>query len=204
MLDALLCEHIANDGKAHDNSFLSFDEGLELFLAYHNIKGPQFINTDKDKFMYGLLHKQWGLCVYIVFVEILNQRFIVLRPDSCNLERFLDVICCATATSNTTTKDTIQLDAETVKGILATVDTEWDRKVACVLLADNQSRTEISQLGIDPDNIRSDTDKVSMLTIFLEYVCCCFSNTFNSTNIYLLEQCFLFLYYRFEMLLARC
>ena len=34
---------------------------------------------------------------------------------------------------------TLQLTAENVKEILATVDTEWDRKVARVLLAAEQS-----------------------------------------------------------------
>ena len=139
VLDALQCEHIGVDGKAYDNSILRFEEAMELFFAHHN-KGQPFINTDKDKFLYALLHEEWGLCVYIVFVECLNQRLVILRPDSCNLDTFLDMLSKAAPRSSSMTEDTLQLHAENVHEILATVDTEWDRKVARVLLASEQSR----------------------------------------------------------------
>lgn len=79
VFDAIQCEHIGRDGKAYHNSFVRFDAAMELFFAYHN-KGAPFVNTDKDKFLYALLHEKWGLCIYVVFVEHLNHRLIVLRP----------------------------------------------------------------------------------------------------------------------------
>ena len=71
VLDAIQCEHIGQDGKTYDTSFLPFNEGMELFFAYYN-KGPPFINTEKDKFLYAMLHEKSGLCVYVVFMEHLN------------------------------------------------------------------------------------------------------------------------------------
>jgi hypothetical protein len=159
VLDAIQCEHIGQDGKAYDSSFLRFDAAMELFFAHYN-KGPPFINTDKDKFMYAMLHEKWGLCVYIVFMEHLNHRLIVLRPDSCNIETFLDMI--SRPAPSRVSENTLQLTAENVKEILATVDTEWDRKVARVLLAAERSGSKIDKLGISSDSIKSDTLKVSM------------------------------------------
>ena len=132
VLDAIQCERIGQDGKTYDNSFLCFDSAMELFFAHCN-KGPPFINTDKDKFLYAMLHEKWRLCVYVVFMEHLNRRLIVLRPDSCNIETFLDMISKSAPTRMY--ENTLQLTAENVKETLATVDTEWDRKVARVLLA---------------------------------------------------------------------
>ncbi|CAB4005269.1 Hypothetical predicted protein, partial [Paramuricea clavata] len=113
VLDALQCKHIGVDGKAYNNSFLRFEEAMELFFAHHN--------NDEG----------WGLCVYIVFIHSL---ICYPRPSSM-------------------LEGTLQLHAENGHEILATVDTEWDRKVAQVLLASERSRSKISELGIDPDNI---------------------------------------------------
>lgn len=159
VLDAIQCEHIGRDGKAYHNSFVRFDAAMELFFAYHN-KGAPFVNTDKDKFLYALLHEKWGLCVYVVFVEHLNHRLIVLRPDSCNIETFLDTI--SRPADGMASENTLKLSRENVKEILATVDTEWDRKVARVLLAAERSGSKIDKLGISADIIKADTLKVSM------------------------------------------
>ena len=77
---------------------------------------------------------------YMMFVECLNQRLVILRPDSCNLDTFLDMLSKAAPRSSSMPEDTLQLHAENVHEILATVDTEWDRKVARVLLASERSR----------------------------------------------------------------
>lgn len=159
VLDAIQCEQIGQDGKAYDRSFLRFDEAVELFFAHYN-KGPPFVNTDKDKFMYAILHEKWGLCVYVVFVEHVHHRLIVLRPDSCNLETFLDII--SRPAPSRVSESTLELTAENVKEILATVDTEWDRKVARVLLAAERSGSKMDQIGISSDNIKQDTLKVSL------------------------------------------
>ena len=161
VLDAIQCEHIGQDVKTYNGSFLRFDEAMELFFAHYN-KAPPFINTDKDKFLYAMLHGKWGLCVYVVFIEHLNHRLVVLRPDSCNIETFLDMI--SRSAPSRVSENMLQLTAENVKEILATVDTEWDCKVARVLLSAERSGSKVDKLGISSDNIKSDTLKVSMYT----------------------------------------
>ena len=64
------------------------------------------------------------------------------------------------STRNVESAENTWLDADKVRGIVQTVDTEWDRKVVRVLLAANRSRREMGNLDIDPDNIPSDTAKV--------------------------------------------
>ena len=47
-----------------------------------------------------------------------------------------------------------------VKAIMNTCDTEWDIKIARVLLSANRSRSQIDNLGINSDNITADIAKV--------------------------------------------
>ena len=47
-----------------------------------------------------------------------------------------------------------------IQGIISTVDTEWDRKVARVLLCANRTRSEIEMLGINSQHVVSATKKV--------------------------------------------
>ena len=136
VLDLLRSNHVAEDGKEYDGSYVAFNEAMEVFFAYQN-KCPPFVNMDRDKFTYALLHQQWGLCVYIVYVECLKRKFIVLRPDSFGNEIFYSMTCAAGSNYQDKADDEMILDTEKVKGIMDTVDTEWDRKVARVALCAN-------------------------------------------------------------------
>ena len=159
VIRSLQSEHIDLDGKELDNSFMPFDEALELYYAYLG-KQPPFCNTDKDSFMYAILHDKWGLCVYVVFIEALNQRFVVLRPDSFDIGNFLDMVTTIKTRPNDLTEEKLVLDAEKVKYIMCTMDTEWDRKVARVFLSANRSRKQLEDLGIDSDKTSTDIQKV--------------------------------------------
>ena len=162
VLHNLQAEYDAQDGKEYETSYLPFDEAVEIYFAYQN-KVPPFTKADHNNFTYALLHKTWGLCVHIIYVERLNKRFIVLRPDCCSLEVFFDMLC----SSENASYDGTFIDKESAQGITQTIDTEWDRKVARALLASDRSRKEIKELGIDPDNIKQDTDKVSFTLFFV-------------------------------------
>ena len=157
--DLLKGNYVAEDGKEYDGSHVAFDEAMEVFFTFQN-KCPPFINTDRDKFTYALLHQEWGLAVYIVYVEGLKRKFIVLRPDSFGNEVFLSMICAAGSNYEETPNDGMILDGEKVKGIMDTVDTEWDRKVARVALCANRTRKQIHELGIDVQIVKTDYCKV--------------------------------------------
>ena len=49
---------------------------------------------------------------------------------------------------------------DTLRTILSTVDTEWDKKVVKALLTYNRSYKELESLGIDTDSITRDNKQV--------------------------------------------
>ncbi len=90
-----------------------------------------------------------------MFVESLNQRIIVLHPDSYDLANFLDMISKIGLANQES-----MLDAQKLKSLMDTMDTEWDRKVARVFLSANRSRARLEELGIDFDKTSAEVDKV--------------------------------------------
>lgn len=61
---------------------------------------------------------------------------------------------------NDATEERLMLDAEKVKSVMGTMDTEWDRKVARVLLSANRSRNQLEEIGINSDKTNAETQKV--------------------------------------------
>ena len=90
--------------------------------------------------MYALLNEQWGLCIYVITLEEINDKWLVLKPDEINMELFLDANCNAQQKQFT---PRIGVDWYVVESIFETLDTEWDRVDARVLLGLNQSRLGI-------------------------------------------------------------
>ena len=84
----------------------------------------------------------------------------MLRPDSYGIEIFLDMVCADKAVTEESVVENTSFDREKVQEILNTVDTEWDRKVARVFLSSNRSRSQIRELGIDDDNVKTDVKTV--------------------------------------------
>jgi hypothetical protein len=84
----------------------------------------------------------------------------VLRPDNFDFGNFLDMITTIKTKPNDLTEERLVIDAEKVKSVLGTMDTEWDRKVARVLLSANRSRNQLDELGIDSDKTNADIQKV--------------------------------------------
>ena len=160
----LKSNHVAENGTEYDCSFVAFDEAEEFFFAFQD-KAPPFVNTDRDKFTYALLHEDWGLCVYIIYIKSLNKKFIILRPNSFGIEVFQNTICTENVEAKQEFDDKLVLNTDKVKRIFDTVDTEWDKKVARVMVCANRTRSQISKLGVDVDNVRIDIYKVGILKI---------------------------------------
>lgn len=65
--DMLTADGVGSDGKEYTSCFMPFSDALEVYYnLFQDIIKPPYINTDKDKFLYALVHEQWGLCVYII------------------------------------------------------------------------------------------------------------------------------------------
>ena len=155
--DNLVADNIGVNGKEYTTCYLRFEDALEMFYScFESIDFP-YLNTDKDKFVYALLNEQWGLCVYVITLEEINDKWLVLRPDEISMELFLDAICNAQQKQLTAR---IGLDRYVVESIFETLDTEWDRVVARVLLGLNRSMKDLNSLGIDGNEISRNVDKV--------------------------------------------
>lgn len=99
-----------------------------------------------------------GVSVYIIIThEERNQRFIVLRPAEIDMELFFDTICKKV---DDQFPSRIYLDKSFVQSLLRTMDSEWDRQVARVLLGVDKSRKELENLGIDSEKISRNVEKV--------------------------------------------
>ena len=72
-----------------------------------------------------------GLYVYVITLEEINDKWLLLKPDEINMELFLDAICNAQQKQFT---PIIELERYVVESIFKTLDTEWNRVVARVLL----------------------------------------------------------------------
>lgn len=162
VFDLLIADLIGIDGKEHTGCYLQFDDALEAFFDhFHDIKAP-YLNTDKNKLLYALLHEKWGLCVYVVQHEDSSKRFLVLRPDEFDMEIFLDTICSKTKSQFA---PRIALDSIFIHNLLATLDSEWDRVVARVLLGLDRSRQQLEAIGIDSRESSRNVEKVLSLIL---------------------------------------
>ena len=157
--DMLMADAIGKDGEEYTKCFIPFDDALEIFYdSFEEVSvKPLFVNTDKDKFLYALIHEQWGLCVYVVTHEDCNQRFIVVRPDKVDMRLFLDEI---SEKSEDEVRPRMHLDKPFVQNLLSTMDSEWDKVVARVLLGIDRSRKELENIGIDAREISRNMEKV--------------------------------------------
>ena len=158
--DQLNGDTVGVDGKECNTSFLQFEEAIDVFYSfYRHIQRP-YLNTDRDKFLYSLLHNDWGLCIYVVTLQETNSRLIVIRPDNFDMERFLHFVSLP---FRTRLVPRLKLDKCLIHSILDTLGSEWDRIVARVLLGVDKSREQLEELGINDDDISKNIQKVILL-----------------------------------------
>ena len=125
--DQLIADTVGANGEDCTTALLKFDEAMDIFYSYFSNVNRPYLNTDRDKLQYALLHEEWGLCVCIVTLEGMNEKLIILRPDSFEIERFFDYVAQSKLTQKC--KPRISLDKLLLQRILSTLDSEWDRKV---------------------------------------------------------------------------
>ena len=127
-----------------------------------------YTQLDKTEFMLDLLHEKYGLAIYIVRTELLNKRILLLRPAKFELEFFLQELTSETEIYGTTGlcskgQSKIEINRENVDMLLNSMDTEYDKNVAKVILNAGRSRAQTDELGINADNIVSLSEKVALV-----------------------------------------
>ena len=120
---------------------LPFQEGYEL---YSSAFGPELSNPDPRNFRDNLLSDDIGLPVVVFMVK--NVSYVALDPG-CNVVRFLDLFINDEAEEQEARFD---LDARSLKTIIDSMETEYDRSVVRAIITTMCTRSEIYNLGIKP------------------------------------------------------
>ena len=84
-----------------------------------------------------LLNPNKGLFVSVILLSSLGKSYVFLRPPHRNMEPALDFIL-EELNNKPEGKTRFDLNSEPVQSILSTMDSEWDKKVPCVLLSVNR------------------------------------------------------------------
>ena len=159
VFDELTAKSVKN-GISCVQSILSMKYALDIYLGYKTdyIAGTKTAD-DRKSFQDNLLHPQHGLRVYVVNLPFTKERFILLKPNDVDLAPIFDRFASSFLQSDVT-NFRIPVRCDVIQGIISTIDTEWDRKVARVLLCANRTRSEIEMLGINAQDVVSATKKV--------------------------------------------
>ena len=155
VIEMLLATIPREQGVAIKISYIAFKDAYDLFMGYCPNSSP-VINTNRDmknRFKDLLCNPKFGLPVYVVANE-----FIVLKSNEMDIEFFLEALIGMLTCDAQPRR--LEIDAEIVRQLLESMDTEWDRKVLRMILGADRSRTELSKLGIESDLITQITAEV--------------------------------------------
>ena len=137
---------------------ISFQEAFENYDGYQSFSN----NTPEGKLEFHdlLLHPVNGLPVYMMFKP--NDRHIIaIRPNgshhSESLLRWLLLEPGQTNDDSLIEKRGLTLNASNTAAILESMESEWDRKCAHVLLGSTRSDSELQNIGLDANKIRAAT-----------------------------------------------
>ena len=131
------------NGVSSRNSFIYFDEALELFSSF-NLHATKHSLSDREtqkRFKDLLCRPKYGPCVYIVM-----DSFILLKSDEVNVSRFFDELVRNILSEEKQARQ--ELDRSFLNDLLDSADSEWDRKVFRFLLGASRTKRELEELGI--------------------------------------------------------
>lgn len=137
---------------------ISFQEAFETYDGYQLYSN----NTPQGKLGFRdlLLHPVSGLPVYIMFKPNVHH-IIAIRPDGSHhtesLLRWLFLERDQTKDDNLNEERGLTLNASNTAAILESMESEWDRKCARVLLGSTRSDNELQHIGLDANKIRAAT-----------------------------------------------
>lgn len=138
VLNELTAQHLGPDCKEYMNSILTLEYTLELYLGYQtNYVSNTATKDTYQQFVEALLHPNTGLFISIVYLPSNGKSYVIQRSPDGSTESALDYILNELR-SGQEESNRFELNSESVQSILSTMDSEWDRKIACVLLGVNR------------------------------------------------------------------
>ena len=135
---------------------ISFEEAFETYDGHQSYS--QDTPAGKLEFRDHLLHPVHGLPVYVLFKPN-HFHVVAIRPDGSHhtesLLRWLLLDHNRPSHDIVDENKGLTLNASNTSAILESMDTEWDRKCARVLLSSSRSNSELENLGLDANSVRS-------------------------------------------------
>ena len=152
-------EHLQQPKDKNNDDYIRFDVAYEIF------SGHQTGHVDKTTFRDALLHPEHGLSVYIVHVPIstpCTSKFIILKSQTFDFPNFLDQIQKdkKEEADTSVTNHRLLMGKHELMSIINTMDMEWDKTCAKVLVGANKSIEEIRALGFCPDTMPTSVKRV--------------------------------------------
>ncbi len=123
-----------------------------------NNDSEEYCKDGKKRFRELLCHPNYGLPVYIIN-HARKGEYILLRPDGVDLEDFFEKVY-GDDDEDEPVSTRLTIDKDFVRDMLASADTEWDRKLLRVLLSSSRSFSELKTLGISCGDIGNKTAEV--------------------------------------------
>ena len=118
---------------------MPFQEAYEMYLSAFNLEVPA---PDRYNFRDELLSIEYGLPVTLFQWE--DKSYIVLNPERWNIVRLLDVFC----NKNVEKVKRFDLNATSLKTIIDSTESEYDKSVLRGILAATSTRSELYDLGL--------------------------------------------------------
>ncbi len=148
-------------GYARHIGYIDFNIAYELYCGHleHSVDHKEFRDI--------LLHPEYGLCVYIVNFLESNKRYIVLKTETLDLPNFIVELNTAITSiedpPSQANSTRLTIDKNSLQCILSSMDSEWDRKCAKVIIGANLSRKEMEELGFHPETLTKSVENVKTI-----------------------------------------
>ena len=125
--------------------FMTFEYAYELYSGY------QEALPDKEHFRDEMLNKLYSLPILIFTNPSDGQRFVLLSGNGLDVGPFLSYVGNSSACQSELSIQRFPLSQESVHNVLKSMDTEYDRECARALFNAYKSRSNLFELGMDPD-----------------------------------------------------
>ena len=142
-------------GKAF--GYLPYSEAHGIFCGFMERE------TEDKEFRDHLLNEEYGLCVFVT--TVLNTRYIILQNETVDTGKFLlELECLLSKEQDNFSR--FDLNADSLKRVLQSMDTEYDKTVLKAMIFASASRKKVYELGIKPENAVGFLNKV--VNVFTE------------------------------------
>ncbi len=135
---------------SNQKGFITFQHAYEIYAAH--IDGQ----VNMDTFQLNLLDQDHGLPINIIHCN--GIRYIVVKSQDINICNFLQDLGVVKQHEDLPEQRMI-MDSETVNSFINSMDSEWDRGIAKILVGINMSQREMKALGFKPTTIIQQKEK---------------------------------------------